>query len=156
MAEICLNANAACPYGACAMPVRHFAATSHCEAHTYGCRASPLVTLLHTAVIQIRSCEKMSALRVDLFALAKCRAGASTCPSVRTQMLESFETPSNAGAPSRCSLPPPGPLQCSSFVWEILPTPPQPTLQMCSQKLAGKGEGKKGCLRYPRELCFLW
>lgn len=36
------------------------------------------------------------------------------------------------------------------------PCNPPSTLQTCSQKLAGKGEGEKGCLRYPRELCFLW
>lgn len=106
MAEIRLNANAARPYDACAMPVRHFAATSCREARTYGCRASPLLTPPHAAVMQICCREKMSAHRVDLFALAKCRAGASTRRSVRTEMSESFRTPSDAGAPRRCSLPP--------------------------------------------------
>lgn len=41
------------------------------------------------------------------------------------------------------------------FVQEILANP-LPSLQMCSPKLAGKGEGKKSCWCYPRELCFLW
>lgn len=146
-----------CPYGACAMPVRHFAATSHRKACTYGCGASPLLTPPHAAVMQICSCEKMSARRVDLFALAKYRAGVSTRPSVRTAMSESFRTPNDAGAPRRWSLPPPRPLQHSGsgFVREILATPLS-TLQTRSQKLAGKGEGEKGCLRYPRELCFPW
>lgn len=93
MAEICLNANAACPYGACVMPVRRFAAASRCEARTYGCGASPLLTLPHAAGMQICSCEKMSAQRVELFALAKCRAGTSTRPSVRAEMSESLQTP---------------------------------------------------------------
>lgn len=133
------------PYGACAMPVRFFAATSRREARTYGCGASPLLTPPHAAVMQICSCEKMSAHRVDLFALAKCRAGVSSRPSVRTEMSESFRSPSDAGAPRGCSLPPPGPLQRSGsgFVRAILATPLS-TLQTCSQKLAGKGEGEKG------------
>lgn len=98
MAEICLNANAVSPYGACVMPVRRFAAALRCEARTYGCGASPLLTPPHTAGMQICSCEKMSAQRVELFALAKCRAGASTRPSVRAEMLESLRNPSNSGA----------------------------------------------------------
>lgn len=36
------------------------------------------------------------------------------------------------------------------------PCNPTSTLQMCSQKLSGKGEGKKSCWCYPSELCFLW
>lgn len=98
MTEICLNANAARPYGACAMPVRRFAAASRWEARTYGCGASPLLTPPHTAGMQICSCEKMSVQRVELLALAKCRAGESTRPSVRAEMLESLRAPSNTGA----------------------------------------------------------
>lgn len=98
MAGIRLDANAARPYGACVVPVRRFAAASPWEARTYGCGASPLLTPPHAAGMQICSCEKMSAQRVELFALAKCRAGASTRPSVRAEVSETFRTPSGTGA----------------------------------------------------------
>lgn len=154
MAEICLNANAARPYGACVMPVRRFAAASRCEARTYGCGASPLLTLPHAAGMQICSCEKCQRRELSCLLWQSVEQERAPVPlsGLRCQKVYKPRTKPVLWVP--CCLFPRTTAALRLCARD--PCNPTSTLQMCSQKLSGKGEEKKSCWCYPSELCFLW